>query len=213
MQLRETLSKAVVAAVLVLAVVPLSSAARASPVDVSYTVSGSPGDWLIDFSITNNLEADFDIYFFGIQLPSPDPVMVYYPSHWEAAPPVFNPWPPTFVTPTEPWPISQTYNTLWCVPGCTDFAQGIAPDQTLSGFEAIDSGSTRPSSLPWFLFAHSDDITYAGNGCDYLCQSVEPGFIGTATIPLPGTLPLLISGLGALALLDRRRRRKAQASP
>ena len=30
--------------------------AQASPIDVSYSVSGSPGEWLLDFTVTNNLD-------------------------------------------------------------------------------------------------------------------------------------------------------------
>lgn len=41
--------------------------------------------------------------------------------------------------------------------------------------------------------------------------SLPEYIFGVATVPLPGTLPLFTSGLGALGLLRWRRRRKAQA--
>jgi hypothetical protein len=35
---------------------------RAAPVDVTYTFSGSAGDWTYDFSVTNNLGGTNYIY-------------------------------------------------------------------------------------------------------------------------------------------------------
>jgi hypothetical protein len=51
--------------VLLFAVVPLT--AKADPINVSATVSGSAGDWTLDFSVNNNLAGapDQDFYFFG----------------------------------------------------------------------------------------------------------------------------------------------------
>ena len=47
---------------LILMLLGVLPTAQASPVDVSYTVSGSAGNWALDFSITNNLGSTYDIY-------------------------------------------------------------------------------------------------------------------------------------------------------
>ena len=47
-----------------------SIGARAAAVDVSYTASGSPSNWVLDFSVTNSLGGTNDIYFFGVSLPT-----------------------------------------------------------------------------------------------------------------------------------------------
>lgn len=50
----------------------LSFVLSADPINVSYTVTGGPGDWTLDFSVNNNLggAADQDFYFFGVDLSS-----------------------------------------------------------------------------------------------------------------------------------------------
>src|SRR5580704_6649569 len=53
-----------------LAFSPLISSVHANPVDVSYTISGAPGDWIVDVSITDNLGGTNDLYFVGIKLPN-----------------------------------------------------------------------------------------------------------------------------------------------
>jgi hypothetical protein len=57
--------------------------------DVNYSVSGSSGDWLINFSVTNNTSANTGIYFFDVLLPSTD--IVGSPPNWAYAP-FDNPW-------------------------------------------------------------------------------------------------------------------------
>ena len=44
--------------------------ASASPVDVTYTVTGSTGDWTYDFSFSNNLGGTNDLYAASVTLPS-----------------------------------------------------------------------------------------------------------------------------------------------
>ena len=61
--------------------------ASADPVDVTYTVSGSSGNWTLDFSVTNNLNpADMDVYFFGVYLDSGRDIVgspaFYDPNAW-----------------------------------------------------------------------------------------------------------------------------------
>ena len=55
--------------------------AQANPVDVTYTVSGSPGAWSYDFSVTNNLGTPFSIYLFGVSF-SADHISAS-PAGWE----------------------------------------------------------------------------------------------------------------------------------
>jgi hypothetical protein len=50
----------------------VSAPAAADTVDVSYTVSGSPGAWVYDFSVTNNIGGTNRIFMFGIQLGKTD---------------------------------------------------------------------------------------------------------------------------------------------
>src|SRR5260370_40084161 len=57
------------------------TSATANPVDVSFTASGSAGNWLLDFSITNNLGGTNDIYLFGVRLPARNEVGT--PTGWD----------------------------------------------------------------------------------------------------------------------------------
>src|SRR5258708_10871209 len=57
------------------------TSANANPVDVSFTASGSAGNWLLDFSITNNLGGTNDIYLFGVRLPARNEVGT--PTGWD----------------------------------------------------------------------------------------------------------------------------------
>ena len=51
---------------------------------VAFKVSGSSGNWTLDFSVTNTLGANNNIYFFGVLLPAPD--ITATPSGWHAYP-------------------------------------------------------------------------------------------------------------------------------
>src|SRR5262245_36697130 len=66
---------------------------QADPIDVTYSVTGSAGSWVLDFSVTNNLGGTNDIYFFGVSLT--DPNNIGGPAFWN---PVFG---------------NPTYNNLW----------------------------------------------------------------------------------------------------
>ena len=177
--------------------------AQADPIDVSYTVSGSPGDWLVDFSVTNNLGGGYGIYFFGTSLPSTD--IVNSPnSNWAYA----------YLNVPTTGPSGTSYNNPWCVYACIiglsgpdavgQIADGIQPGQTLSGFEAVDTALLFPTSLPWISLAGS-----IASGS--LVDVVNEGTAGAT--PLPAAFPLFASGLGALGLLGWRRKRKFNLAP
>jgi hypothetical protein len=192
--------------------------AQASPVDVSYTVSGSAGNWLYDFSFTNNLGAGTELYYVGVSLPHPVTGSIVYPAGWIAPGVTSQNW--GNIT----YGGSNTeYGVLWIT--CASSAlcnniYAIFDGQTRSGFQISDSSLTPLSSVGWFAV----DAGYYGPpqaGCSFICGApyTNPGFEGLASpvaaiseTPLPATLPLFASGIGALGLLGWRRKRKAQAA-
>ena len=72
---------------------------------------------------------------------------------------------------------------------------------------------TDNSSLTTFssLSTNGNTTTSGGNGIDLLVYAGNSVPVA-GTTPLPAALPLFASGLGALGLLARRRKRKAQAA-
>ncbi len=191
---------------------------KAGPVDESYSVSGSAGNWLYDFSVTNNLGGSTEIYYYGVALPNAVVGSIVYPSGWFAGNPGGWNW--------SGYGGSNTnYNTLWITcpsPSCPAGypLSEIYTGQTLSGFQISDSGLTALTSVSWFAV----DVGYYAPpqpGCSFICFApyTNPGFEGLATpaaatseTPLPAALPLFGTGLGITAFLARRRKRKNTAA-
>lgn len=187
----------------------LAASASADPIDVTYTVSGSSGDWILDFSVTNNLNAGQDVYIFGVLLPTTD--ILASPSQW-VNPATFNP-------DVDGGP-NVTFNNIWHLPVSTvGYTNAIAAGNTLSGFEAVDTSAAPPSFVEWY--AYSADSTsggtapYTGGGNfnagfileGFASPEENPGFIGTAT-PTPEPSLLLMFGAGLLGLPFLRRRQR-----
>jgi hypothetical protein len=193
MKAHRSRSLCIVVAVLALASVVLPfGASHANTVDVSYTVSGSPGDWTYDFSITNNIGGTNDIYALEITpSSSSSETIIGSPSGWGIG---------TF-TPIE-----------WCFSSNCGFtgATNLAPGQTLSGFLVQDTSLTPITSADWLVAAEGG--TYTGPDNTNPNNPSNPTFIGTASTPLPAALPLFATGLGGLGLLGWRRKRKAQVA-
>jgi hypothetical protein len=148
---------------------------------VSFDVSGSSGDWTLDFSVTNTLGGSNYIYFFGVELPARD--ITGSPSGWN--PNMHISWDNAGLGGS-----NITYNNVW-------INGSILDGQTLSGFEVHDTSATAPTSVSWFAFAYYPNGTYSGT--DYFWSDINPGFEGTASVPLPPTVLLLGSGLLGLA--------------
>jgi hypothetical protein len=192
---------------------PVASA-QANPVDVTYAVSGSAGNWTYDFSVTDNLGTSFSVYYFGVLLPT-DTIKAS-PSGWVDFATIGNI--PVAIG-------SNAYYDVWRV--YTPFISSVSPGQTLSGFEILDKSQTPLSSIGWFAQAvflidpqdFDPNANYTGPGCVFNCgmpgRDYNPGFENTAfaaTTPLPAALPLFATGLGGLGLLGWRRKRRAQAA-
>jgi hypothetical protein len=191
--------------------------AKADPVDVSYAVSGSAGAWLLDFSVTNNLGGTNDVYFFGIKAAEKAAAQnVVSPPDWDPSI-----WPTFRPSDWSPGGSATVYNNNWSLdifaalsdPGYAAVydVSKIAPGETLSGFKL--QLAELPTSVAWFAYAYGGK--YDGPSC-FNCGS-NPGFEGTAfqsaVVPLPASLPLLTTSLGAIAWLSRRKRRASAGLP
>lgn len=152
---------------------------------VSYSVSGTPGAYVLDFSVSPSFDDDMGVYFFGVAVDTGRDI-VGSPAGWD--PDEWTSWD------NSPYGGSNTtYNNVWIY--------GLISDgQTESGFLVNYTGASAPTSVDWFAFSSGGDY----NGQDpFFNSSVNPGFEGTAMIPAPSALALL--GLGGVAAIRRRR--------
>jgi hypothetical protein len=189
-----------IASLLMLGVV---GTAQALPIDVTYTVSGSAGNWLYDFSVDNNLGGTNDIYMFGVQF-SADHI-VSSPTGWvdkASISPGSIPWNNASFGGS-----SRNYYNVWTTSGVFPAGAILAGAPTVSGFDVLDTSQTALPSVLWFAFAAGG--TYTGGGT--FNPNTNPGFEGTGSTPLPAALPLFASGLGVMGYLAKRRKRKAAA--
>jgi hypothetical protein len=189
----------------------------ADPINVLYTVTGSPGDWTLDFSVNNNIAGapDQEFYFFGVGLFSgtPFPNITGSPASFNGAIP-YNPS-------SGLGGPNITYNDVWEVSTFPNLGMA-APGTTTSGFEATITDSVAPTSVNWFALTDGSD-PYSGPGN---LDTIEPGgvpllfegvAVQTGATPEPTTLLLFGAGLVGISALMRtfenRRRLCATASP
>jgi len=188
------------------------SVAHASAVDVTYTVSGSAGNLVYDFSVINNIGGANGIYLFGVRLNVDN--RVGSPVGWD--PNAF----PGGLNWFNNGGSATNYNNNWVTCptlACPIVNEVIETGQTLSGFKVLDSGLTALTNVSFFAVAFGD--VYSGPDCSFQClaQFLNPGFEGLATeasvsasaTPLPGALPLFASGLAAFGTVVGWRRRRA----
>ncbi len=168
----------------------LSGASSASPVTVTYDVTGTSGNWVLDFSVANNINASQSIYFFGVDLSARDIV---------ASPGAFNP--NQFSTWNNcPYGGSCTtiYDNIW-------INGSIGYGTTLSGFKVHVTDLAAPTNVAWYSYA-SGGTSYTGADCNHC--GTNPGFSGTASnaaaVPEPGTIALFGLGLFAVGALRRK---------
>lgn len=177
-----------------LALAGLVASAQASPIDVSYTVSGSAGNWLIDFSVTDNLGGTNNVYLFGVQLSGRN--IAGSPSGWD--PNAYSSYNSGIYGGA-----GIEYDNIWITN--PSGSSVVTPGQTSSGFQAVDTSSSAPQSVSWF--AWSAGSGYTGPGCSMNCGApfTNPGFEGVAApVPEPASGWLIGTGLLGLGQLRRK---------
>ncbi len=170
---------------------------QGGPIVVSYIVTGSAGNYDLDFSVTNNIPANpsMGAYLFGVELSARN--IIASPS---AA------WDENHVL---TWDNSSyggsstIYNNIWYE---TSYTQ-ILPGSTLSGFKVHVTDLVAPTSVKWFAFGYGGS-EYLGGDNFYLPNN--PAFEGVASsttaVPEPSSIAML--GIGAIGLFARRRRQQ-----
>jgi hypothetical protein len=155
--------------------------ANAGVVDASYTVSGTSGDYTLNFKFTNNSPVNnLDLYFLGVHS---NGTITGNPLTWGN-------WPG--------YGVGNTYYELnWLL--YTNSPDTIQPGESLNGFLVHSTDVTAPTSVEFFGYLYD----WSGSGATLEGNS-NPVFTGTAqAVPEPATLVAL--GVGALAMMRRRR--------
>lgn len=165
------------------------SLVHAAPVNVTYTVSGSSGNYTLDFSFTNNeLGTDQDIYLLGIYLDPSHGLSQAISSPSSYDPTAF----PTYSV-SGLGGSNIEYDDVWL----DGTVSNLAPGQTLSGFDVQVASGVAPAAVPWFALS-SGSLAYLGAG-SFTNDPDNPGFEGVAA-PEPATWTLLSISLCGFGL-------------
>ena len=168
--------------------------AAADPITTTYQVTGSAGNWTLDFNVSNDLAGapDQALYLFGVLLSAPD--VVGSPAGYD----------PTLITNWSNVGLGGSgtvYNNIWEDPSVSQ----LLPGSTVSGFEVHIADLTLPQSVQWFAFTFGD-TPYLGGG--NFGDPSNPGFeCLAAAVPEPSAGVLLAGALGGLLLLGGRKLR------
>ena len=154
---------------------------NAGPIDVSYTVSGSPGNYDLDFSVTNNMLEwpTQNVYFFGVRLSVSDITASPVPfadrhSGWN----FFN-YGGSATELNNTWQAGPTLGAL-------------LPGTTLSGFIVHIPDLVAPAEVSWGAIAVSPGSLHPYTGGGNFISQANPGFEGLATpaVPEPSSLAI-----------------------
>lgn len=157
---------------------------------VSYSVSGSSGAYVLDFTVGASFDDAMAIYFFGVVVDTGRNI-AGSPANWD--PNIWTSWNNSGYGGS-----NNNYNNVWIN---LDFnGSDIGDGESQSGFQVNYTGATAPTSVDWFAFGFGGDY---GGSDPFFFTSGNPGFEGTANIPAPGALAVL--GLGGLVATRRRR--------
>lgn len=188
-----------------------STTAKADSIPtVTYTVSGSSGDWALDFTLTDN--TDQNLYFFGVLLPATDQTGT--PTGWVG----FG----SDVNNSGRGGSSTNYNNNWI--NADSGAGNLTPGNSLGGFDALVTTAAAPTSVQFF--ASTCDATFlpqapecggsAYTGGGNFSNVHNPGFEGIATnasaVPEPRLVTMLLV-MAVFGLMVARKRPTSQVGP
>jgi len=173
-----------------IAFLAVTSPSYAVPVNVAYAVSGSSGNYTLDFSFTNSeIGTDQDIYFLGVYL---NPSLGL--SSVVGSPAFYDPSAFPTYTVSGLGGSNTEYNAVWFDATISNLAAG----QTLSGFDVHVASAVAPSAAPWFALS-TGNIPYTGTG-SFTNDPYNPGFEGVAA-PEPAVWRLLVLSFCGFPLL------------
>jgi hypothetical protein len=173
-----------------IAVVSIAAAQRKPT--VTYGVSGTSGNYTLNFNVQNNLlTGEGWLYFFGVLMPGRD--ITGSPASWN--PDTWTSWNNSGYGGS-----STVYNNVW-IGNSGGGAGSISPGTSLNGFVVHTTTASAPTSVQFFAFAFGG--TYNGN--DSFNSPSNPGFEGNAS-PVPEPMSLIVIAAGAVALMRRRKR-------
>lgn len=167
---------------LLLAVLVPTTFAMAIPITITYTVSGSAGNWILDFTVQNNISspAGMDVYYF---VPDATGTVAGTPAGF------FN------------------YGDF----GWMDIDYGhLLPGSSQSGFLYLLTDEVAPTSIDIWTWAYGGGDYLGGDNLNSPDGNWNPNWVVTATqqsaVPEPGSLMLIASGLASIAAFLRRQR-------
>jgi hypothetical protein len=150
---------------------------------VTYTATGSPGDWTLDFTVTNT--TDQLLYHFAVALPY---AITGIPSGWEYY----------FYVDPQGCGCSPYRNSFVTINGAED---DVPIGGSLSGFLLQVNSLAPPATLDWAAATYDGygGMPYTGTDSTDPMDPDNAQFIGTASITTPE--PVTTGSLVAAALL------------
>lgn len=192
------------------------AAAEAAPVEVTYTVTGTSGDWYLNFTVTNNISINNEIYLLRFYVDQAVRA-VSAPKSWRY-----------YDSNTSFYVSNQLYkfNHLW-QGGYGNVNEGnflIQNGESLSGFAVKSKSIFEPTYINWAAYTHGDsyygpDVAFYSSDSPYF-YSKFPVFVGEASeavpsnpdtpdipaVPEPGSIWLVTVALAALISCSRKMR-------